>query len=170
MGTEIEINWDDLSSNETNFIVERRILGDSSWGTVLTRPANTNQFRDFTASLGNTYEYRVKAINGGSHSAYSNIASVIYGGGGISPGDTDSVNLTEFSVEGDITTITIDTLSSRTYKLYISDDLENWSIFGTRTGTGGAQSFIFDRTSSSTLSHFGVSEIPTCFFTVELVP
>ena len=170
MGTEIEINWDDLSSNETNFIVERRILGDSSWGTVLTRPANSNQFRDFTASTGNTYEYRVKAINGGSHSAYSNIASVIYGGGGISPGDTDSVHLTEFSVEGDITTITIETLSSRTYKLYISDDLENWSIFGTRTGTGGSQSFIFDRTSSAALSHFGVSEIPACFFTVELVP
>ena len=169
MGTEIELNWDDLSSNETNFIVERRIQGDSSWGTVLTRPANTIQFVDSTVSGGNTYEYRVKAINGGSHSAYSNTASVIYGGG-ISPSDPDSVYLSGFTIEGDITTISIETLSSRVYKLYISDDLENWSIFGTRTGTGGAQSFIFDRTSSSALSHFGVSEIPTCFFTVELVP
>ena len=136
----------------------------------MTRPANTNQFRDFTASGGNTYEYRVKAINGGSHSAYSNIASVIYSGGGISPGDPDSVYLSEFTVEGDITTISIETLSSRIYNLYISNDLENWSIFGTRTGTGGSQSFIFDRTSPAALSHFGVSEIPTCFFTIELVP
>jgi len=169
MGTEVELNWDDLSSNETNFIIERRILGDSSWGTVLTRPANTIQFQDFTVSGGNTYEYRVKAINGGSHSAYSNTASVIYGGG-ISPSGPDYVYLSEFTVEGDITTISVETLSSRIYKLYISDDLENWSIFSTRTGTGGSLSFIFDRTSPSALSHFGVSEIPACFFTVELVP
>ncbi len=170
MGTKVELNWDDLSSNETNFVIERRIQGDSSWSTSVTQPANTNQFNDLTATGGSTYEYRVKAINGGAHSAYSNVVSVIYAGSGIAPGDPDSVELADFTVVGSITTISIDTLTSRIYRLYVSQDLENWSIFGTRTGTGGTQNFIFDSTSPSALSHFGVTEIPECFFTVELVP
>ena len=170
IGTEVELSWDDLSSNETNFVIERRLLGDSSWSTSLTRPANTTQFSDLTATEGNTYEYRIKAINGGAHSAYSNIASVTYTGGGIIPSDPESIQLASFTVDGITTTISIDTLSGRVYKLYVSEDLENWSMFGTRVGTGGTQSFIFDSTSPSAISHFGVSEILKCFFKVELLP
>ena len=43
---------------------------------------------------------------------------------GISPSGPDSVYLSEFTVEGDITTISVETLSSRIYKFYISDDLQ----------------------------------------------
>ncbi|MEC7274674.1 MAG: fibronectin type III domain-containing protein, partial [Verrucomicrobiota bacterium] len=125
IGTEVELSWDDLSSNETNFVIERRLLGDSSWSTSLTRPANTTQFSDLTATEGNTYEYRIKAINGGAHSAYSNIVSVIY---------TGAVQIANFTVDGVTTTVSIDTLSGRIYKLYVSEDLESWSIFGTRVG------------------------------------
>ena len=170
IGTGVELSWDDLSSNETNFVIERRLQGDSSWSTSVTRPENTTQFNDLTAAEGNAYEYRVKAINGGAHSAYSNIDSVIYTGGGITPSDPDSVQITNFTVDGVITTLSIDTLSGRVYKLYVSEDLENWSMFETRVGTGGTQSFIFDNTSPSALSYFGVSEIPKCFFKIELLP
>lgn len=169
-GSSIQLSWDDLSSNETDFVIERRLQGSTSWLNLATRPANSNQFSDFTAIGGDSYEYRVKAINGGAHSSYSNVASITYSGGGTIPSDPDSIHLKTFSVEGAITTISIDTLSGRIYRLYVSDDLENWTVFGTRTGSGATQNFVFDKTSPSALSHFGDSELPKCFFTVELQP
>ena len=169
-GSNVQLSWDDLSNNETDFVIERRLQGSSSWANLATRPANSNQFSDFTAIGGDSYEYRVKAINGGAHSTYSNVALITYIAGGTTPIEPNSIDLKTFNVVGPITTISIDTLSGRIYRLHVSNDLENWTVFGTRIGSGSTQNFVFDKTSPSALTHFTESELNKCFFTIELEP
>tara|TARA_B100000035_G_scaffold219354_1_gene188199 strand:- start:2515 stop:3618 length:1104 start_codon:yes stop_codon:yes gene_type:complete len=168
LGSNVQLSWDDLSHNETDFVIERRLQGTPSWINLATRPANSNQFSDFTAIGGDSYEYRVKAINGGAHSTYSNVVLIAFSGGGTTPSIPDSVHLKTFSIVGTITTISIDTLSGRIYRLYVSNDLENWTAFGTRIGSGSTQNFVFDKTSPSAMTHFSESELNKCFFKIEL--
>ncbi|GEM_PF-2940751 len=74
------------------------------------------------------------------------------------------------ATEEDIITIRVKTVMGRIYRLWVSDDLENWSIWGTTDGTGGMSNFSFDKTSVAALSLFGTSELPNCFFMAELIP
>lgn len=70
----VELAWDDNSSNETAFHVERRTSG-GSFSRVATLAPNATSYVDATVIGGRLYEYRVVAVNGGGDSA-SEIASV----------------------------------------------------------------------------------------------
>lgn len=70
----VDLPWTDRSGIETGYKVERRVEGaaDNTWaqlGNVL--PAGTGAFTDSTGDESVGYEYRVRAVSGGRHGAYS---------------------------------------------------------------------------------------------------
>ncbi|MEM4413037.1 MAG: hypothetical protein QXD59_02045 [Candidatus Caldarchaeum sp.] len=73
--------WDDNSTDETGFFVERS-FGSRRFVEIATLPANTTQYNDTTASVGHLYCYRVRAYRDNSstwrvYSFYSNVACII---------------------------------------------------------------------------------------------
>lgn len=83
--TQIKLTWNDRAANEDSFRIERGSPGSSppsSTGSVVFKPiavlaANVNQFTDTGLSASAVYFYRVRAVNKGGSSAYSNEASTI---------------------------------------------------------------------------------------------
>ena len=70
--------WDDMSTNETGFSVERKpeaCAGTGAFGIIGTVASNIATFADSTVTEGVTYCYRVRAAGlGGLFSGYSNTA------------------------------------------------------------------------------------------------
>jgi hypothetical protein len=83
------LSWSDNSSNENNFVIERcdqvnlpekdnvkTASCAGGWRLIGTVAANVTQYVDDTAVVGQTYLYRVKAINRGGSSGYTNQALI----------------------------------------------------------------------------------------------
>lgn len=70
VGDTIALQWSDLSSNEANFQVERRLL-NGTWELIASPTANATALSDTNAALGITHEYRVRASNASGNSAWS---------------------------------------------------------------------------------------------------
>jgi hypothetical protein len=72
--TRINLTWNDNSSNETGYSIERSTNGTSytEIGTVL---AGVTAYSDMTCSAGTLYYYRVRAFKGTIYSGYSNVDS-----------------------------------------------------------------------------------------------
>ena len=68
------LNWNDNSSNETGFVIERAI-GTSTFSFLASTTANTVSYTDSPLSAGVTYSYLVYAMNSYGNSTYSNTAS-----------------------------------------------------------------------------------------------
>ena len=72
------LSWSDNSTNEANFVIERK--AEASTGTTVpfttlaTTTANIETYTDSAVSEGVTYCYRVAARNTAGTSAYSNTA------------------------------------------------------------------------------------------------
>jgi uncharacterized repeat protein (TIGR03803 family) len=74
--TRVNLAWTINSTDELEFRVERCTGAScSSFVEIGTAPARTATFADSTVASGNTYRYRVFAVNGAGASPYSNIAS-----------------------------------------------------------------------------------------------
>ena len=71
---QIDLNWTDNSAGESGFKVERSANG-KSYSQITTVGANFVTFSDTGLRSGRKYYYRVRAYNGTSNSAYSNIMS-----------------------------------------------------------------------------------------------
>jgi fibronectin type 3 domain-containing protein len=72
----VELAWEDQSSNETAFQVERRGgPSGSAFRLLATTIANSGSYRDSGVAPGVTYTYRVRAVNRAGASTYSNEAS-----------------------------------------------------------------------------------------------
>ena len=75
------MTWRDNATNEVNFVLERAANGGSFTGlaTVAARSGKGRNatFVDTTAAAGNTYRYRVAAVNAAGSSAFSNTDTVI---------------------------------------------------------------------------------------------
>jgi titin len=74
-GPQVALTWTDTSTNETNFVVQRRYAG-WIWGDIATVAANATGFVDTTAIGNVTYEYRVYATSGTVVSDFSNAVIV----------------------------------------------------------------------------------------------
>ncbi len=70
----IRLMWNDQSSNETGFRIERRKGGSATWSFIRTTGANVNTFTDASLSSATVYCYRIRATNGSGDSGYSNEA------------------------------------------------------------------------------------------------
>jgi hypothetical protein len=73
---QVNVTWSDNSANEDGFRLERSSNGGKSWTVVATVTANTTSFSDLTTTKRKTYQYRVRAFNGGGDSAISNVVVV----------------------------------------------------------------------------------------------
>lgn len=81
-GASVVLSWQDNSSNELGFYIERcQGAGCTSFtGLFGDTSANISTYTDSLVTSGTTYRYRVIAYNEGGYSAYSNIASIVAGG------------------------------------------------------------------------------------------
>lgn len=71
--TLISLAWDDSSSNESGFKIERSPNGISGWIEVGTVAADVTIYTDTGLALSTTYYYRVSAYNASGDSAPSNV-------------------------------------------------------------------------------------------------
>ncbi|MDD5652813.1 MAG: fibronectin type III domain-containing protein, partial [Candidatus Omnitrophica bacterium] len=69
----INLDWQDSSSNETGFKIERRTQ-QSDFAEIAVAQANATGFADENLSEGTKYYYRIRATNSAGDSAYSNTA------------------------------------------------------------------------------------------------
>ena len=91
--SKINLSWQDLSSNETGFSIERKTGTDGSYSVIATVGANVTSYADKGLSPATTYSYRVNAFSVLGSSPYSNEATSTTkkassggGGGGCSIG------------------------------------------------------------------------------------
>lgn len=74
----ISLSWTDTASNETAFVIERKI-GAGSYVTLATTSANTTVYTDTAVAAETAYSYRVRALSADGVSTYSNEASATTG-------------------------------------------------------------------------------------------
>ncbi len=77
--TRIDLAWTDNATNELNYIVERcagACDGSGTFAEIVTDLApNAQAYADNTVAAGQTYSYRVRALNAGGVSPATNIAT-----------------------------------------------------------------------------------------------
>lgn len=73
-GPQVRLTWKDNANNETGFVIERALDG-VTFSALATVGTNVTSYSDAVAA-GNTYTYRVKALNAGGSSAFSNTSAV----------------------------------------------------------------------------------------------
>lgn len=71
----VRLIWDDCSTDETAFIVERRQGKDGVWQEAGRTVTNCASYEDSGAAAGAVWYYRVCSQNSAGQSAYSNVAS-----------------------------------------------------------------------------------------------
>jgi ELWxxDGT repeat protein len=71
-GTTVNVSWQDNSSNESGFVVERRSGAAGPWVALGTVQAGVTQYADATAAAGQQYFYRARATNPAGRSDPSN--------------------------------------------------------------------------------------------------
>lgn len=72
---QIELRWTDNSTIELGFEVERRVQGTPDFTLRQSLGRDVTTWRDTQLDLGETYEYRVKALGYGGDSGYSNVTA-----------------------------------------------------------------------------------------------
>jgi hypothetical protein len=92
-GSILQLIWTDNSSDETGFEIERSETGSGGPFTLITTvPANTIMYNNTGLEVSVNYCYRVRAINSGGSSAYSNIDCETTTNGPITISLQDGVN------------------------------------------------------------------------------
>lgn len=76
--TNVKLNWNDNSSNELGFIIERKVINEYEYNEAARVGPNSITWTDTSDKLqtGLTIYYRVKAYNTTDFSNYSNIFSI----------------------------------------------------------------------------------------------
>jgi hypothetical protein len=72
---QINLNWTDNSSNETQFRIERSLNAGSTWSFLTNVGAGVTSYANTGLTHSTTYHYRVRAENAAGNSAFSNIAN-----------------------------------------------------------------------------------------------
>ena len=75
--TQIDLTWNDNSSDETAFHIERSDDGGSTWTEITVLSADSVSYGDTGLTCGTIYHYRLRAyrVSDTSYSAYSNVDS-----------------------------------------------------------------------------------------------
>ena len=70
-GSAVRLSWQDNSTNETSFQIQRKLGTSGAWSLVASVGANVSQADDIAVVAGQRYYYRVRALNSGLASAFS---------------------------------------------------------------------------------------------------
>ena len=81
--TQVRLTWQDLSSDEYGFRIERRLAPDGTYVQIATTAANVTSLDDTIQASGLTFSYRVCAYQQGGYSPYTNEAFVTMPGIGM---------------------------------------------------------------------------------------
>lgn len=87
---------------------------------------------------------------------------------GTDPNNANSFYLLALVQSGVTSTISMQSVLGRNYRLYVSKDLSTWEVWDNIAGTGGIIAFNFDSASPAALSLLNATELPKCFFRIEL--
>ena len=91
--SQINLAWNDNSSNESGFYIERAPSGSSTFTQIGSVGANVKTYSNTGLAAGTTYQYRVRAYNGSGNSGYSNTASTAtYSSTSLAQGKTASAS------------------------------------------------------------------------------
>ena len=74
--TRVDLRWNDNSSSETGFRIERRLGNGSEWEEIASVGTNTTFFQNSGLQPGTLYLFRVAAFNSAGKSADSNTAGI----------------------------------------------------------------------------------------------
>ena len=81
IGNSVKLRWEVHGGDPTGIVVERKINEDDGaqgiWSRVAKLPSNATEYDDSGLKRGARVAYRVRAINAGGESAYSNIARAV---------------------------------------------------------------------------------------------
>jgi len=72
--TQINLAWNDNSTNETGFRIDRKVGTTGTWYQIATVGVDIKFYANAALLAGRTYCYRVRATNAAGDSAYSNEA------------------------------------------------------------------------------------------------
>lgn len=75
----IQLTWADNATDETGYSIERSeftTAGFTNFAVIGTAAANATTYSDAGFASGRENRYRLRAVNGGGYSAYSNTASI----------------------------------------------------------------------------------------------
>lgn len=72
--SQLDLSWNDNSQDESGFEIDRSADG-VVWANIATVAANMTSHADTSLASATTYFYRVRAVNSGGASAYSNTAN-----------------------------------------------------------------------------------------------
>ena len=84
--TQIKLTWNDNSSDESGFKVERSPDGSTGWSQIGTTVTNTAIYTDTNLTCNTPYYYRVRAYNSNGDSNFSNAANATTSACPTSPG------------------------------------------------------------------------------------
>ena len=73
--TQVDLIWTDNANNETSFELERAIGAADSWSVHASVAASATSYSDTSVAPGTGYRYRLRALNAGGYSDYSNESS-----------------------------------------------------------------------------------------------
>ena len=71
---QLTLTWQDNSTNENNFAIERKTGTGGTYAQIAMVAANIASYVDTSVTRGVTYCYRVQAVNSAGASAYTNEA------------------------------------------------------------------------------------------------
>lgn len=71
---QLTLTWTDNAAGQAGFVVERGPSSAGPFGYLGTNPTGVTGYYDSTVIAGQTYCYRVAAVNAGGQSTYSNVA------------------------------------------------------------------------------------------------
>ena len=74
-GSGLKVSWNDRSTNETGFSIERGPSASGPWTEIATTVPNQNSYTDLAVVPGTTYFYRVASYNQKGSSAYTTAVS-----------------------------------------------------------------------------------------------
>ncbi|MBK5215782.1 MAG: fibronectin type III domain-containing protein [Candidatus Pacebacteria bacterium] len=128
----ITLNWLDNSSDETQFVIERRTSGDVSTPVVtFYTNSNTISYRDLQVNRGVTYHYRIKACSLSLNSTekncsvYTNIIKIIV--------PNKIINTEEAVINTTTTTTTNQNITTETKQVETTTEAQKVTLSPTQT-------------------------------------
>lgn len=137
--TQIKITWNDTITNETGFEVTRSTTDGGTYVPVGTAPPNSTSFTDSGLAAAKKYFYRVRAISPNGESGFSpkvNATTLALPDTPASPPQLSG----EAAANGSVLLNWSDVTGETNFKVYRSDDNNNFTLIATLPANSNAYS------------------------------
>lgn len=73
----VHVVWKDVATNEDNYVLENKMVGDPEFATVIELPFDSVTYHDINVIGGMSYVYRVKAVNAAGESLSNEVMILV---------------------------------------------------------------------------------------------